>query len=155
MRLTLAASALMLALAAPAAGADKESWDFVKSGSEAQISFGVPESDIVTIIFRCDTKTKPIEIVTSVLPPRPKKGQTLKTTLTSGAVSANYDGRIGHHSEHGYNFAASTPAEPKLVEVLKSGTTLTISVPGKKVRVPLKGVAKPLAQFETACFRGR
>ena len=152
MRTTLAAFALLLALAAPAKSADKESWDFIKSGTEAQLSYGVPESDVVTLIFRCDAKTKPIEIVSTVLPPKPKKGQALTTTLRSGALAAAYDGKIGHHSEHGFHFEASAPAEPKLVDVLKSGTTLTIGIPGKQLRVPLKGVAKPLAQFETACL---
>ena len=96
-----------------------------------------------------------IEIVTSVLPRNPKKGQALQTTLGNGTVTAVHDGRIGHHSEHGFHFAASTPAEPKLVGVLKSGTTLTIGVPGERIRVPLKGIAKPLAQFEAVCLHKR
>ncbi len=155
MRLPLAVAALTLAHAAPAAAIDKESWDFYKSADMAQVGYGVPESDIITITFRCFFKKKPIEIVTSVLPKKPKKGAALKTTLTNGAVTASYDGKIGYHSEHGFHFEASAPAEPKLMDVLKSGTTLTISVPGRQVRVPLKGVAKPLAQFETACLRKR
>ena len=155
MRLTLASFALTLALAAPAQSADKESWDFYKSADMAQFGYGVPESDIITITFRCTFKKKPIEIVTSILPKKPKKGAALKTTLTNGAVTASYDGKIGHHSEHGYHFVATAPGEPKLVEVLKSGTTLTISVPGEQIRVPLKGVAKPLAQFEAACLGKR
>ena len=53
MRLTLAVSALILALAAPAQAADKESWDFYKSADMAQVGYGVPESDIITITFRC------------------------------------------------------------------------------------------------------
>jgi hypothetical protein len=57
--------------------------------------------------------------------------------------------------EHGFHFEASTAADPKVVDVLRSGTSLTISIPGKQHRVPLRGVAKPLAQFETACFRRR
>jgi opacity protein-like surface antigen len=156
MRRTLAVSTLILALAAPAQSADKESWDFYKSADEAQFGYGVPESDLITITFRCIFKKKPIELVTTVLPAKPRKGQTLKTTLTNGAVTATYDGKTGHHSDHGYHFVADIPAEPKLLDVLKSGTTLTISVPGgKPVRVPMKGVAKPLAQFESACLNKR
>ena len=100
-------------------------------------------------------KKKPIEIVTAILPKKPKKGAALKTTLTNGTVTASYDGKIGHHSEHGYHFVAYAPGEPKLLDVLKSGTTLTISVPGENIRVPLKGVAKPMAQFEAACLGKR
>lgn len=154
MRVTLAASVLILALAAPAAGLNKEEWIFIESRG-ARLIYGVPESDVVSIVFACDPKKKSIEIVTTLLPLKPKKGQSLKTTLSNGAVTASYDGKTGHHSEHGFHFEAQTPAEPKLVEVLKSGTTLTIGIPGRQLRVPLKGVAKPLAQFETACFGKR
>jgi hypothetical protein len=154
MRVTLAAFAAMLALAVPARGADKYSWDFVRSGQEVQLSYGVPESDIVTITFRC--KTKRIEIVSTVLPRKPKKGQAVRTTLSNGAATAAFDGKFGYtSSEEGFYFIADVPAALKVVAVLKSGTSLTIGIPGKEERVPLKGVAKPLAQFEAACFRSR
>jgi hypothetical protein len=42
-----------------------------------------------------------------------------------------------------------------MMDILKSGSSLAIGIPGKQESVPLKGVAKPLARFETACFRGR
>jgi hypothetical protein len=156
MRVTLAAFALTLALAAavPAQGADKYSWGFVKSGQEVQLSYGVPESDIVTLTLRCAAKR--IEIISTVLPRRPKKGQPVRTTLRNGAVTAVYDGKFGYtSSDEGFYFEASAAAEPKVVAVLKSGTLLTISIPGKQERVPLRGVAAPLAQFERACFGGR
>ena len=54
-----------------------------------------------------------------------------------------------------FHVEAPTAAEPKVVDILKSGTSLTISIPGKQVRVPLRGVARPLAQFETTCFGKR
>ena len=60
MRVTLAASALMLALAAPTQGADKQSWGFVESGQEALLVYGIPESDIITLSFICEPKPKRI-----------------------------------------------------------------------------------------------
>jgi hypothetical protein len=152
MRVALAM--LMLALAASAQGADKYAWTFARSGQEVQVSYGIPESEVVTIVFRC--RAKRIEIISSVLPRRPKKGRPVTTTLRNGAVTAAYDGKFGYtSSEEGFYFEASAAAEPKVVAILKSGTSLTISIPGKQERVPLRGVARPLAQFETACFRGR
>ena len=150
----LAASVLTLALAASARAADKYSWDFVKSGQEVQLSYGIPESEAVIISFVC--KAKRIEIISTVLPRKPRKGQPVKTTLSNGAVTTVFDGKFGHtSSEEGFYFQASAAAEPKVVAVLKAGTSLTIDIPGKQERVPLKGVAAPLAQFEAACFRGR
>src|ERR1700712_5332060 len=117
MRVTLAAFALMSALATPVQGADKYSWDFVRSGQEVQLSYGVPESDIVTITFRC--KTKHIEIVSTVLPRKPKKGQAVKPRLSNGAATAAFDGKFGYaSSEEGFYFIADVPAEPKVVAVL-------------------------------------
>ena len=54
MRITLAAFALILALAVPVQGADKQSWGFAQSGKEGVLAYGVPESDIVTIAFWCE-----------------------------------------------------------------------------------------------------
>ena len=156
MRVTLAASALMLALAAPTQGADKQSWGFVELGQEALLVYGIPESDIITLSFICEPKPKRIEIVTTILPSKPRKGQPLRTTLSNGAASVAYDGKVGMSSpEHGFHFAFSAGAEPKVVDILRSGTSLTISIPGKQERVPMRGVAGPLGKFETACFRRR
>jgi hypothetical protein len=146
-----------LGLAASAHAANKYSWGFIKSGkSEARLSYGIPESDVVTLIFACDTGAKRIEIVTTVLARKRRKGQALRTTLRNGAVTAAYDGKVGTDpSGEEFHFEASIAAAPKVVDILKSGSSLVIGIPGRQERVPLKGVAKPLAQFETACFRGR
>jgi hypothetical protein len=153
MRVALAASALLLPLAAPSHGADKYSWDFVKSGQGVQLSYGIPESEAVIIAFIC--KSKRIEIVSTVLPGKPKKGSA-RTTLSNGVATAAYDGKFAYRSaDEGFYFAASAVAEPKVVAILKAGEALTIKVPGKEQHVPLRGVAAPLAQFEAACFRGR
>jgi len=154
MRVTRAAFALIVALPASTQGADKYSWDFVKSGDEVQLSYGISESEAVIVAFVC--KSKRIEIISTVLPAKPRKGQPARTTLSNGALTAAYDGTFAYQSsEEGFYFKASAAAEPKVVAVLKSGTSLTINTPGIQERVPLKGVAGPLAQFESACFGSR
>ena len=157
MRVTLAASVLTLALTTSAEALNKFSWGFIKfSESEVSLSYGVPESDIVTLTYICNTKKKRVEIVTSVLPANRKNGQPLRTTFRNGAVTAAYDGKVGYSkTTEEYHFEVSAVAETKVLDVLKSGASLTIGIPGHNERVPLKGVAKPLAQFEAACFRKR
>ena len=153
MRPKLSLLAMLMALAVPAQAAEKQSWDFVKAGETIQFAYGVPESHAVTIIFRCEAAGQRVEIVSTVVPRNPKKGQAAKTTLGNGSTSVVYDGKFGRDSEDdGFYFRASVPAEPNVFAVLKSGKTLTISLPGGRDRVPLKGVAKPMAQFEAACF---
>jgi len=153
MRTKLSLVAMMMALAVPAQAVEKQSWDFVKAGETIQFSYGVPESHAVTIIFRCEDAGQRVEIVSTVTPRNPKKGQAAKTTLSNGSTTVVYDGKFGRTPvEGGFYFRTSVPAEPNVFAVLKSGKTLTISLPGGQDRVPLKGVAKPMAQFEAACF---
>jgi hypothetical protein len=155
MRVTLAATVLTFWFAAPAPGAEKQIWDFIRSGDDVQVYYGIPESHAVTIQFICNANPKELVIASSVTPRKPKKGQAVRMTLSNGTATAAHDGKILHDDEEGFHFQAVMAPEPKVVDLLKSGKRLTISVPSEKVRVPLRGVAKPLAQFEAACFGGR
>ena len=74
MRVMLAA--LTVVSAAPAQSAEKESWGFVRSGKEAHLVYGVPETEIVTLSFVCEGKR--IEIISTVLPRSPRKGQAAR-----------------------------------------------------------------------------
>ena len=152
MRLTLTAVALTLALAAPAPGADEQQWGFIEADGDARLFYGVPDSGSLTIVFICEAERRHIEVVTTVLPRRPRTGQSVRTTLGNGALTARYDGKIGHTESEGFYSTASAAFAPAILDVLKSGTTLTISVQDKRERVPLRGVADSLAKFEAACF---
>lgn len=66
-----------------------------------------------------------------------------RTTLSNGTATAAYDGKIIYSKvDEGFFFEAYIAAEPKSVDILKSGTTLTISIIGKQQRVPLRGVGR-------------
>jgi hypothetical protein len=153
MRVTLAATAMVAVLAAPATGAERQLWSFLQSGGETQLSYGVPDSGSLTIAFVCEAGRRHMAVVTTVVPRRPKKGQSVSTTLRNGAVTATYTGKLGYTESEGYYAEASAAFEPATLGVVRSGTALTIGVPGKQVRVPLGGIAPSLAKFEAACFR--
>ncbi len=153
MRATLAAAVLMAALAAPAAGADRQQWSFIASDGEGQLSYGVPDSGSLTIAFICRARGQEIEVVTTVVPRKPRAGHSIETTLANGAATAAYEATLGHTKAEGYYSGASAVFAPTVLDVVRSGTTLTISVPGRRQRVPLRGIADPLARFTAACFR--
>jgi hypothetical protein len=146
-------AALLILMALPAQGAQRQVWGFVTSGDTAQLFYGIPESDGLTLAFICRTKTRQIEVVTSVLPEGPKKGQLRTTILHNGDSSETFDGKLDGNDDDGLHFAAIVAAERKITDILKSGRRLTIRLAGKRQSIPLRGVQKPLAQFETACFR--
>jgi hypothetical protein len=163
MRVTLAASALIFALAAPAQaaaqgaddGANKQQWGTYESPGEMRLFYGVPDSGNVTVSFACEPKRNRIGIVTTVLPRKPRRGQQLRSMLSNGAVTATYSGKLGYTESEGYYFHMYTALEPKVVDVLKSGTSFTIGVPGTREHVPLRGAAEHVAKFEAACFGKR
>jgi hypothetical protein len=153
MRVALAATAMMAVLAAAAMSADRQVWGFLRSDGEAQLFYGVPDSGSLTIAFVCEAGRRHMAVVTAAVPRRPKKGQSVSTTLRNGAVAATYAGKLGYTESEGFYAEASAAFEPATLDVVRYGTALTISVPGKQARVPLRSVAPSLAKFEAACFR--
>ncbi len=146
-------AALLILTTLPAQAAERRSWGFVTSEDALNLFYGIPESDGLTLAFVCRTKTRQIEIITSVLPEGPKKGQLRTTILNNGTDSNTLEGKLAGDDEDGLHFEATVAAERKVTDILKSGRRLTIRAAGKRESIPLRGVAKPLAQFEAACFR--
>jgi hypothetical protein len=153
MRIALTALAATLALALPAQAQEPRQWGIYDAGDNVRLFYGVPDSGDVTLVFICDPKPKPMSIVTVLLPRNPKDGQRVRTTLSNGTITAAYDSRIAENEAEGAYGDAEAAADPKVLDVLRSGTAVTISIPGKRERVPLRGVAGPLAEFEAACFQ--
>jgi hypothetical protein len=143
--------ALLLTAAPAQAAPDKQSWDFIKTDNAALLVYGVPESDIITLSFICRPKKKTVEVVTTVLPARARKGSDGKVKLTNGTASFEYAGKAGGDADHGIHFAATTPIDAKLFDLLEKGTAVRIGALGASDSVTLSGIRKPLAQMRQAC----
>lgn len=142
---------LTLLLASPAT-AGREQWSFIKSGSEALLVHGVPESDVVTLSFICAPKRKEIDIVTTVLPGNVKGERPGQIRLTSAAASLAFAGKTSRYDEdRGIHFSALTAIDMRLFDLLDNGTSLRIEAMGARASVPLARISKPLAQMRRAC----
>lgn len=143
---------LAMLLAASPASAEKQSWDFVTSGSEALLVYGVPESEAITLSFICEPKKNQIDIVTTVLPSKVKVGQAGAVKLSNGSSSLEFKGKVGRDNEEsGEHFSALTAIDPRLFDLLEKGTSLRIEAMGARDSVPLTRIKKPLAQMRKAC----
>jgi hypothetical protein len=145
------ALAALLVTGSPASAADKQSWGFVRSGTELLLVYGVPESDVVTLSFICAPGKKTIEAVTTVLPRNVKPGRDGKVRLSNGTSSREYAGKTGGDDDQGFHLAASTAIDEKLLELLDKGTSVRIETLGAGDHAPLNGVKKPLTQMRQAC----
>lgn len=151
-RSTLPFVLALLLSAAPAASAETQSWGFVRSGSEALLVYGVPESEAVTLSFICEPKKKQIDVVTTVLPAKSKLGRQATIKLTNGSASLAFNGKVGRdNADSGEHVSAITAIDARLFDLLENGTSVRIDALGAHDSVPLKGIKGPLAQMRKAC----
>ena len=142
---------LMVLLAAPAS-AGREQWSFIRSGSEALLVYGVPETDLVTLSFICEPKRKTIDIVTTVLPGNVKGERPGRIKLSGTDASLEFAGKTSRYDEdRGIHFLAPTAIDARLFDLLDKGTSLRIEAMGARDSVPLARISKPLAQMRQAC----
>lgn len=151
MRNSMLCLSLVLAMVSGPAFADKKSWGFIKTGPEALLVYGVPESDIVTLSLICAPAKKSIEIVTTVLPRNVKPGRDGRIRLSNGTSSLEYAGKTGGDDDRGMHLAATTAIDARLFDLLDKGTAVRIDALGASDSVPLGTVRKPLAQMRQAC----
>jgi hypothetical protein len=152
MRMSMPCALAALLLTAAPATAEKQTWGFVKSGSEVLLVYGVPESEAITLSFICHPKRKSIEIVTTVLPQTAKQGRAGTIKLSNGSTSLEYSGKTGRdNAESGVHFAAPTTIQPRLFDLLETGASLRIEALGARDSVPLGRIKAPLAQMRKAC----
>lgn len=149
--MSCATGALLLTATAAPAAMNKQSWGYIKSGDERFLVYGVPESDIITLSFICDTKKKTVEVVTTVLPVKVKAGRAGKIKLSNGPASFEYAGMTGGNNDMGFHLAATIPIDAKMFDFLDKGTAVRIDTPGKSDSVTLNGIKKPLAQMRQEC----
>jgi hypothetical protein len=142
----------LLLSAAPAVSAEKQSWGFVRSGSEALLVYGVPESEAITLSFICEPKKKQIDVVTTVLPAKSKLGQAATIKLTNSSAGLDFKGKVGRdNADSGKHVSAMTAIDVRLFDLLENGTSVRIDVLSAHDSVPLKGIKAPLAQMRKAC----
>jgi hypothetical protein len=143
----LATLLLMSACACPAS-ANKSVWGFIQTKGDARLYYGLPESDAVTISIVCESHA--LSVISTVLPRTATLGKSTIVTVANGSNVEKHTSTVRGTNEDGLftEFKSST-----ILQALQSGTSISISVPGKSEIVPLRGVARPLAKFRSACPR--
>jgi len=114
----------------------------IRSGGAAVLR--VPESEIVTIVFRC--KAKRIEIVSTVLPRRPRRaGGQNHVEVT--ALRLRLDGKFGYTSSEEDSISSVRGGRAEGCTVLKAGHRSRSVSRANRNRRAAEGVARPLAQL--------
>ena len=143
---------LALLLGAPAGAQETRTWMFNFDSDTAVLQYGSPQSDDAVLVITCEPAKHTMHINEFIGSESLEPGRTAHLKLISGTVTLDYAGQtVTNEMDGTVNIEVTAPTDPKLIALLKTGTTLTVDVAGKQTTIPLKGAAPHVAEFEKAC----
>jgi hypothetical protein len=154
MKRTAVISSLMLVLAAPAGAQEARTWMFNFDSDTAVLLYGTRDSDDAVLVIACEPGKKTMHINEFIGSAGLVPGRTAHLKLSNGTAALDYSGQtIANEMDGTVNIEVSIAADPKLIALLKAGSSLTVDIAGKPTAIPLKDAAPHVAEFEKACLR--
>ena len=145
---------LALLLAAPAGAQEARTWMFNFDSDTAVLQYGTPDSDDAVLVIACEPGKKTMRINEFVGSASLVPGRAARLKLGNGTASLDYAGQtVANEMDGTVNIEVTAALDPKLIAVLKAGSTLTVDIAGKPTAIPLKDAAPHVAEFEKACLR--
>jgi hypothetical protein len=147
-------SSLALMLAAPAGAQEARTWMFNFDSDTAVLQYGTPDSDDAVLVIACEPGKKSMRINEFVGSANLMPGRAAHLKLANGTAVVDYAGQtVANEMDGTVNIEVSVGVDPKLIALLKTGSTLTVDIAGKQTAIPLKDAAPHVAEFEKACLR--
>jgi hypothetical protein len=147
-------AALALFIAAPARAQEARTWMFNFDSDTAVLLYGTPESDDAALVISCEPGKKSMHINEFIGSADLVPGRAAHLKLSNGTAVLDYAGQtIANEMDGTVNIEVSVAPDPKLIALLKSGSSLTVDVAGKPTAIPLKDAAPHVAEFEKACWQ--
>jgi hypothetical protein len=125
-------------------------WDSGPHASGFTLSYGVPYSDVLWIIFFCDDRTGEIETSLPQVPIEPADGEQLPVILSTASASIHLDG-VARYSESGLYISAPGPDQDELRALFGDSLWMTTVVGTYKEKIPLDGAADAARRFLDTC----
>jgi hypothetical protein len=145
---------LALLFAAPAGAQEGRTWLFNFDSDTAVLQYGTPDSDDAVLVIACEPGKKSMRINEFVGSASLVPGRSAHLKLGNGTAVLDYAGQtVANEMDGTVNIEVSARVDPKLIALLKVGTTLTVDIAGKPTTIPLKDAAPHVAEFEKACLR--
>jgi len=154
MKRTAVISSLALVLAAPAGTQEARTWMFNFDSDTAVLQYGTPDSDDAVLVIACEPGKKSMRINEFIGSAGLVPGRTAHLKLSNGTAVLDYAGQtVANEMDGTVNIEVSVAADPKLIALLKAGSSLTVDIAGKPTAIPLKDAAPHVAEFEKACLQ--
>ena len=149
-----AIGSLALLFAASAGAQEGRTWLFNFDSDTAVLQYGTPDSDDAVLVIACEPGKKTMRINEFIGSANLVPGRSAHLKLGNGTAVLDYAGQtVANEMDGTVNIEVSARVDPKLIALLKAGTTLTVDIAGKQTAIPLKDAAPHVAEFEKACLR--
>ena len=145
-----------LAIGLAARAQDARTWMFNFDSDTAVLQYGTPDTDDAVLVIACEPAKRSMHIAEFIGSDSLVPGRPAHLKLASGAASVDYAGQtVSNEMDGTVNIEVTVAADPKLIALLKTGTTLNVDIAGKQSAIPLKAAAPHVAEFEKACLGRR
>jgi hypothetical protein len=125
-----------------------------KKPESITLSYSVPESDYITVVFSCKPKSGAVDVFISETSAKLKPGKKATATLTVGETKATSAGKLIVNEDAGVpSFEGSLPASDPVFAAMAGGETLAMAVGPSKDTVTLKGAGEKPEKFAAACAK--
>ncbi len=127
-------------------------WRLTKDASGPLLSFGLRKGDDLIIAFSCTPGSKQIRVVAFTASRETKRGDAARLRLNNGrqrleiAATAFADTK-----QKRIDIGGVTRDTQSFLDVFRSGESVTLETPGRKVGISLKTIGKKVDQFAATC----
>jgi hypothetical protein len=127
-------------------------WRLTKDTSGPLLSFGPRKGDESIIAFSCTPGSKQIRVVAFTASRETKRGDAARLRLTNGRQRLEIAATaFADTVQKRIDIGGVTRDTPAFLDVFRSGETVILETPGRKVGISLKTLGKKADQFAATC----
>jgi hypothetical protein len=139
-----------------AAAKDLRVWTLGRDSAGPSLYFGLPNSDEPVISFSCQIEAGLVRVVSFIGSRGVRPGDGARLRLSNGTARMEIAGTaFAAKTKDSVDIGGATRIDTKLFALFRSGDTLLVEVPGKKIGLPVKTLGTKADAFEKSCSARR
>ncbi|MDO8535376.1 MAG: hypothetical protein Q7S17_11635 [Xanthobacteraceae bacterium] len=139
-----------------AAAKDLRVWTLGRDSAGPSLYFGLPNSDEPVISFSCQIEAGLVRVVSFIGSRGVRPGDGARLRLSNGTTRMEIAGTaFATETKKSVDIGGATRIDTKLFALFRTGDTLLVEVPGKKIGLPVKTLGTKVDAFEKSCTARR
>lgn len=130
----------------------ERTWTVGREGANPTLAFGSAGGKEPLLLFVCQPDAGLLRVVAHIGTRGLRPGDGAGVRLSNGRAKFEVAGTVyAIGSKDSVDIGGTTRIDPKLFELLRSGDTMIVEVPGRKTGLPVKDLGPKAEAFEKAC----